>query len=112
MNEIENILKMSPPFLLALVLTGFGKVLKATPRIPDWSIPYILPIIGAVIYPWVADAAMLTAKVSHPTVLNALYGVGIGGWAVGLNQAFRQWPGRKATNEQESSATRDGAGPA
>lgn len=36
-------------YVLTLVLAALGLFLKKTPKIADWSIPYILGVIGAVL---------------------------------------------------------------
>jgi hypothetical protein len=89
MNELIDILKMSPPMLLALALTVVGKGLKRSP-IADWTIPLILPILGGIVYPFISVTTTISSAVPYPTVYNVLIGIACGGGAVGLNQAWRQ----------------------
>lgn len=80
MNEITQ---MAPPVLLVTVLNGLGWCLKQSP-IKNWMIPMILPVAGAVIYPFIFESATVTIAVK------CMYGFGIGWTAVGANQFVRQ----------------------
>jgi hypothetical protein len=95
--ESLNINELAPPLVLSFVLNGFGYFLKQTPYSKDWAIPFILMILGAIIYPFVAELDKMQFNVKSITVFNALIGAGIGALAVGLNQAFKQFTKR---NEQ------------
>jgi hypothetical protein len=84
MNEIENILKLSPPVALMLALLLCGKMLKMSPVDSRW-IPFILPVLGAIAFPLIMDPAL---GVSHPTAHNAILGFLAGGAAVGVHSAM------------------------
>lgn len=100
MNELMNYLQASPPLALALALNVVAEALKRTP-LPNWWIPILLPAIGAIAYPYIAEVGKLSYEVAKPNVLLALYGVLIGSGAVGFNQAVRQFVGRKSTDEAQ-----------
>lgn len=92
MNEISDIVTLSPPLLLALVLNGVGVFLKKSPVV-DWLIPFILVVLGAAIYPFIGLG-------EGGTVRQAMVGAAIGVMSVGMHQAARQFFARKtATGE-------------
>ena len=98
MDEILNIVKLSPPLALALALNVVGMAIKQS-KLPDWTIVWILPALGAVFYPWIAVPSASLALVHHPTILNGIYGVLIGSASVGFNQLLRQTPLFKGKND-------------
>jgi len=65
---------------IAGVCVMVGRALKGIPSIPDWTIPLVLPFVGA-------GAACLMEPPSGPV---AIKGFLAGGNAVWMNQAFRQ----------------------
>jgi len=73
-------------YILVPVLLIIGQVLKKTPKIPDWLIPYVLIFLGVP-----AAMAMLGW-----TIENALQGVLVAGGAVLINQAKKQADKAKA----------------
>lgn len=97
--DITALFGLTPPVLLMLVLNLFGLALKRVPAVPDWLIPLLLPVMGAIIHPFVGDYSDLVKAARFPWVYMALYGFGIGWAAVGANQALRQFLGRNETNE-------------
>ena len=98
--DINFLFQLAPPLVLMLALNVVGLAVKKSP-IPSWLIVWILPAIGAALYPHIADwTGAPSYDVQHPAVLNALYGVAIGGAAVWGNQLFRQTLGAiKVKNE-------------
>lgn len=84
MNEIEQLLKLSPPVAASLALLVCGKLLKLSP-IPNRWIPLVLCLLGAGIFPWMAPAQV---GVEHPVVHNAILGFLAGGGAVGIHSVF------------------------
>lgn len=50
MDIVTEIMKFIDPAMLVVVvvLMLLGRALKATPRVPDWSIVWILPIVGII----------------------------------------------------------------
>ena len=88
--DFSLLFQIAPPAVLLLALNVVGLALKKSP-VPDWLIVWVLPAIGAAVYPHIADwTGVMSYTVKHPIVLNALYGVAIGGGAVWGNQLFRQ----------------------
>jgi hypothetical protein len=82
-TALNDLLQLSPPLLLALALNLIGYALRASP-IPNWTIPFLLMSAGGVAGPYIlADGDALLAE-------RVLRGVVLGGFAVGLNQAWRQ----------------------
>lgn len=77
MNEYNDILEGVG---IAGVCVMVGRALKGVPSIPDWTIPLVLPFVGAA-------AACLMEPASGPV---AIKGFLAGGNAVWMNQAFRQ----------------------
>lgn len=98
MNEIEQLLKLSPPLLLIAALTCLGKTLKGTPKVPDWAVPWILPLVGGIIYTYLGPAFPLPwiAQVECPKVVYGLIGFVCGSTAVGFHQAWKQFVNRDA----------------
>ena len=93
MNEIEQLLKLSPPFLLIVALMYLGKTLKSTPRVPDWTVPWILPLVGGILYTYLGPAFPLPwiAQVECPKVVYGIIGFVCGSTAVGFHQVWRQF---------------------
>lgn len=93
MTEIEQLLKLSPPFLLIVALTYLGRTLKATPHVPDWTVPWILPLAGGILYTYLGPAFPLPwiAQVDSPQVVYGLIGFVCGSTAVGFHQAWKQF---------------------
>jgi hypothetical protein len=77
MNEYNDIIEGVG---IASVCVMVGRMLKSVPAIPDWTIPIILPFVGA-------GAACLMEPPSGPV---AIKGFLAGGNAVWMNQTFRQ----------------------
>ena len=109
MNEIEEILKLSPPLLLIVALGCFGKVIKNIPKVPNWLIPVILPFAGAATYSLIGPAYPLPwiAKVQYPFVVYGMIGFICGSTTVGFHQVWSQWIGRNdnSTTPQVPPAT-------
>ena len=89
MDQIKQLLELSPPVLLALGLNFLGLGLKRSP-IKNWTIPFLLIAAGAMVYPLIADVSKVSFQCQNPYALNAVFGAVIGGCSIGLNQAFRQ----------------------
>jgi hypothetical protein len=77
---------MGPAALLLAALNVLGFALKSS-AMPNRFIPAMLLVVGGAVYPYVADYTTLTSN--NPTVLAVLYGICIGGAAVGVHQAVR-----------------------
>jgi hypothetical protein len=88
--DITALFELAPPVVLLLALNVLGLAIKKSP-LPDWAIVWVLPLVGMGVYPHMADWSGATSiTVKHPAVLNAMYGVCIGGAAVWGNQFVRQ----------------------
>lgn len=95
MNEtIDQILQMSPPVALCIVLNVIGFLLKKAPNVANWVIPFVLVVLGTILYPLIADAGKVGFACKNPMIVLALYGFLIGAASVGLNQFTRQIMGR------------------
>lgn len=98
---MDQIFELSPPILLAVVLNLIGLFLKKSP-LADWVIPLVLILLGAVVYPFIAEVGKVSYAVSSPTIFNGVMGAAIGGFSVGANQVFRQWKsGRSQSGETQ-----------
>jgi hypothetical protein len=97
MNDLLDFLSVSPPIALAAALNGLGLALKKSP-VPNWLIPLLLPIIGAAVYPFLAEPGKVNFECNNPAMLHGIYGFIIGSASVGLNQMFRQFNGRRNRN--------------
>jgi hypothetical protein len=88
-----ELLELSPPILLALALNLVGYALRQSP-VPNWLIPFLLMLIGAGTAPFLFTGPGTMAQ-------RILQGLVLGGFAVGLNQAWRQaTQGRSADTGQ------------
>lgn len=96
--ELVDFSQLSPPIALALALNLLGMALKRSPM-PSWGIPTVLPLLGGVAYPFIAETGKVSFECRNPDVLLAIYGVVIGAGAVGLNQAVRQFLGRNGNGQ-------------
>ena len=94
MEQILNYLQAHLPetlTILAVVLYAVGSYLKMTPKIKDWSIPYILMLIGAV----------CSCGIQHNIeVITILQGAACGILAVGANQLIVQYKKKDENKEQ------------
>ena len=94
LDLVENLTQLSPPMALAVALWFFGYGLKRSPM-PDWLIPFVLPVVGAALFPFVAETASVSYSVKSPALFNAIIGFCIGGAAVAMNEAAKQFLSRK-----------------
>lgn len=108
-KQVNGILSASPAVVLSGILVCMGYWLKKVPWLKDWIIPFILPLLGAIFYPFIAEATpkLMTAK--FPFMQNVVYGAGMGAAAVWMNQIYRQFVGRKL--DSSSSSTDDSKTP-
>lgn len=100
MNEFTDLLQSSPPVALALALNVVGLALKKAP-VPNWIIPLVLPVLGALLYPFIAEAGKVNFECRNPDVLLGVHGAMIGAGSVGINQMLRQFLGRKEAEEEQ-----------
>lgn len=87
--DIDQITQLSPPVALAAALWVLGGVIKRS-KIPDEFIPSILPIVGAILFPFIADTSELNFNVKSPAIFHAIIGFFIGGSPVVIDQAIKQ----------------------
>lgn len=85
MQEILNEYIVEQALIVIPVLLILGKIVKDTPNVKDWTIPYILLVAGVVI-----TIAMLGFDVDA-----VVQGVLVSGAAVFGNQLFKQTKGGK-----------------
>jgi hypothetical protein len=90
----SDIATLSPPLLLAVVLNGVGIFLKRSP-LKDWTIPFILMPLGAIIYPFIADVTDLHKGTGNPIAYRVVVGTAIGIISVGVHSTFKQFLTRK-----------------
>lgn len=102
MEQLTDLIQSSPPVALALALNVVGIGLKRT-AIPNWIIPLALPVIGAVVYPMIAEPGKVNFECRNPAVLLGVYGFVIGSGSVGLNQMLRQFLGRNDSEEKQQT---------
>ena len=102
-------------YIVSAALLLIGMALKQTPRLPNWSIPYILSVIGIVacnlILGWSIDATLQGVIVSGVSV----YAHQLGKQGMELVRCSKKSPdGASAQNPaQDGAAQQDGAaGPA
>ena len=93
MNDIQLLIKASPIVLVFLACSCLGKALKATPRVPDWLIPWVLPVFGAAVYVGVGALVPIPGidHLQHPSILYGLIGFCCGGMAVWKHQLIKQF---------------------
>lgn len=96
MNETDLIVKLTPIPLLVIALNIIGLGLKKVPTIPNWTVPLFLPVIGAIVYPFIGAMVPIGGieKLAHPSVFYALIGFVCGGVAVWGHQVVTQYAGR------------------
>ncbi len=97
--EITDIMTTSAPLLVASVLTMVGRIVKIS-AVPDKYIPLILFVLGGFVY---CALAGWDAK-------TFIFGLSIGGAAVGLNQGYRQLTtGTGASSDNDSNVSGGGS---
>lgn len=84
-NLINDLLKLSPPLLLALALNLFGWGLRQYPGFNNKWIPLTLMFVGGIVYPFIGKTPENTRAACM------VVGFCIGGLSVAINQQFRQF---------------------
>ena len=77
---METSINLAEAAPIIVVLNGLGRAVKAVPWIPDYSIPFVLMVAGA----------LAQASWHGWTPEQLIIGAGLGWAAVGVNQSFRQ----------------------
>lgn len=99
--SIDTITQLSPPLALALFLNFVGFFIKKSP-INNIYIPLILMLLGAGIYPFIADIASIDeVKVRNPFMLHMIYGACIAGLSVATHQTFTSFMQSKETSDTQ-----------
>lgn len=91
--DLSQITQLSPPMALAVALWFVGVGLKRSPM-PDWLIPFVLPALGAIAFPLIADTSEVNFNVKSPAAFHAVIGFCIGGASVAMNEAGKQFLNR------------------
>lgn len=96
MDELTIITKLTPVPLLILALNVLALGIKKVPKVPNWLIPIILPIVGAALYPFIGGMVPITGieSLSYPAVFYGLIGFVCGGIAVWGHQVVIQLTNR------------------
>lgn len=108
-EQAERIIQLSPPALVTIALIGIGWVIRQS-AIANQFIPLILLVLGAVIYPMVAEVGKVSYHVTYPLALNALIGACLGLGAVGANQLYRQLLDRKSRQPKVDTVVKEEGG--
>lgn len=90
-TQIENLVNMSSPVLLALVINLMVFALKKWKAFPDAQLPLAAMLLGAIGY----------AGLEGVNPRNLILGMAIGGLAVAFNQQLRQWVEKDKQEEGE-----------
>jgi len=88
----DNLVQLSPPFLLALGINFMMLFLRRIPYMQshDWLLPIFALVIGGIVYPYVAEVGKVSYNVKNPAVLLHIIGFAIGGLSVAFHQIFKQ----------------------
>lgn len=86
----DSILKMSPPVALMAGLNALMYYLRRTPHVPNWLVPWLIMLLGAVIYPTITQRHEMLFTVPYPIVAQAITGLLIGFAAIGSHRLFEQ----------------------
>jgi hypothetical protein len=88
-EELKNLVLLGPAAVTIFLCINIGAGLKRWPRIPDWTIPFILAVIAGAGY---AILAKYWIKDYRSTMLPMNIGLGVlfGFSSVGIHQAVRQ----------------------
>lgn len=97
-SMVDQLLQVSPPVLLAMVLYALGLGLKRSP-LADWIIPWILGGLGALCFPFIVEVAKLNYEVRNPFILHAIYGLAIGAMPTWAHQSIKQFREREKKDD-------------
>ena len=101
MNDLNDLLKLSPPMLMSVALVCLGKVMKTIPHIPNWCIPVVLPLVGAATYSVIGPAVPIEwmQKLAYPYEAYGMVGFICGALSVWGHQVVTQFLGRNGNGE-------------
>lgn len=85
---------ISPAVLSAAIVLGVNLLLRRTPKVPNWTIPYLSIVAGMAVFYWLCP---LLDKFPHPVARNLGMGflagiVGAFGYGTILRFAETRWP--------------------
>jgi len=86
----DSVANLKPPALLLAALYVVGIIMKAVPRIPNWTIPIAVCLLGAFCFPYMGEASPYVKAAQVPYLAMMLIGFLIGAVAVGIKQVFKQ----------------------
>lgn len=96
---MEDLQLITPVAAIALGLNYLGMWLKNIPWFKDWWIPVFLPVVGAIVFPFIFQMPDIgdefLAGPDIPLMTKIVYGMGMGFTAVGLHQAPKQFGNRE-----------------
>ena len=95
MEQLTEILKMSPPAIFILVLNGIGLILSNAKWFKSDYIPIVMLALGAGVWPFLADTGNVAFTARNPVLLNGVYGAALGLGAVGAHQLVSKLMGDK-----------------
>lgn len=91
MPELNQLLELKPLVLLWVSLNFVMWLVKKAPVAPNWVIPFLSPIIGAIAFPFITEPGKVIFSVKCPICLQVFQGFCVGCAAVGTHQAFRSF---------------------
>lgn len=63
--------------LLFLALIPFGILIKRSP-LPNWLIPWVLVLVGTIVYPLLASPKNISPDIQHPYLVLGIFGFLLG----------------------------------
>lgn len=88
---IEKLFTLAPHILLILFINIVVWIVRVIfIHIPAWGPILLALIMGAVIWPQIADVSKVSYNVKFPEMITYMHGVGLGAIAVAGNQLFRK----------------------
>lgn len=88
---MDSIVTMSPSVALMVGLNALMYYLRRTPHIPKWVVPWIIMVLGSILYPLIMsrkDDAVF--NVENPVVAKYIIGFIVGFAAIGSHRLFEQ----------------------
>ena len=107
MPDLQQLLELSPLLLIWFGINLLMWVAKRIPQVPNWSIPLIALVIGAVALPLFTDPGKVLFSVRCPVCLQVFQGACVGLASVGTHQLFRQIVGRFGISLGDTNENKD-----
>lgn len=86
---IQQVLEVSPPVALSLLINFAITFLRRAPKLEKWQLNLLAFLIGGIAYPFIADPTKIGFAVHNPLASEIVTGLLIGGFSIGSNQLFR-----------------------